>query len=66
MKRIFLLDSNNVREVAVGVANVRSGSTAADVGAGLGFITEELLKHNVKVIAIDQSPKMIDEMRKQL
>lgn len=57
------LFSNKVREVAISVANIQEGLTAVDVGAGTGFITEELLKHNVKVIAIDQSTKMIEEMR---
>jgi len=38
---------------------------AADIGAGTGFITEELLKHKVRVIAIDQSAAMIEEMRKR-
>ena len=57
--------SNKVREVAIQAANVQQGSIAADVGAGTGFITEELLKHKAKVIAIDQSVEMIEEMKKR-
>ena len=56
---------NKVREVAVKSANVKEGLIAADIGAGTGFITEELLKHNLKVIAIDQSDEMINEMKKR-
>lgn len=59
------LFSNKVREVAVGTAKVQQGLTAADIGAGTGFITEELLKHNIKVVAIDQSADMIEEMKKR-
>ena len=57
--------SNKVREVAFETAKVRQGLIAADIGAGTGFITEELLKHKVKVIAIDQSAEMIEEMKKR-
>jgi ubiquinone/menaquinone biosynthesis C-methylase UbiE len=56
--------SNKVREVAIETAKVRQGLIAVDIGAGTGFITEELLKHKVKVIAIDQSAEMIEEMKK--
>ena len=59
------LFSNRVREVALKQAGVREGMTAADIGAGTGFMTEELIKHKVKVIAIDQSPEMINEMKKK-
>jgi ubiquinone/menaquinone biosynthesis C-methylase UbiE len=59
------LFTDKVREVAVGRANLQKGLTAADIGAGTGFITEELIKHDVKVIAVDQSVEMIDEMKKR-
>lgn len=57
--------SENVRKAAVKAANVRRGSVAADVGAGTGFMTEELLRHGLRVIAVDQSPEMIAEMKKR-
>lgn len=57
--------SENVREKAFAVANIRNGTLAVDVGAGTGFITEGLIEKRVKVIAVDQSEKMIEEMKKK-
>jgi len=59
------LFSENVRKVAVKFADVQEGLIAADIGAGSGFITEELLKSGLRVIAVDQSPEMIEEMKKR-
>lgn len=53
----------SIREKAVIAAGVKSGALAADVGAGTGFITEELLKHSVRVIAIDQAESMLEQMK---
>jgi ubiquinone/menaquinone biosynthesis C-methylase UbiE len=36
--------SENVREVALAVANIQAGAVAADLGAGTGFISEGLVK----------------------
>jgi ubiquinone/menaquinone biosynthesis C-methylase UbiE len=57
--------SERVREKAILLANVQPGKIAVDIGAGTGFITEELLKKGLKVIAIDQSEAMIREMKKR-
>ena len=54
--------SDGVREVALKIANVQPGKTAADIGAGTGFITEALLRHGLHVIAVDHSPNMIKQM----
>lgn len=51
--------SETIREEACKKAKVEAGKTALDMGAGSGFVTEELLKHGLKVIAIDQSEKML-------
>ena len=56
---------NSLREKAVRVAGVQPGGVAADIGAGSGFVTEELLNHDVRIIAIDESPAMIDRMKKK-
>lgn len=58
--------SDNVRKAAVRAADVRRNAVAADLGAGTGFMTEELLRHGVHVIAVDQSPEMLLEMKKRL
>ncbi|HHY36374.1 MAG TPA: class I SAM-dependent methyltransferase [Firmicutes bacterium] len=51
--------SDSIREMACDVAQVKAGQTAVDMGAGTGFITEELLKRGLHVIAIDQSKEML-------
>jgi ubiquinone/menaquinone biosynthesis C-methylase UbiE len=56
--------SNNVRQAAIKAAAINPVPIAADIGAGTGFITKELVRRGIKVIAVDQSQKMVDEMRK--
>jgi len=55
--------STVVREKAYEVAGLKSDSVAADIGAGTGFVTEGLLKKGVKVIAVDQSPRMLEVIK---
>jgi ubiquinone/menaquinone biosynthesis C-methylase UbiE len=55
--------SENVREKALAVADVKAGQSAADVGAGTGFISEGLVSRGLKVIAIDQSDAMLAVMQ---
>lgn len=52
-----------VRERAFAEVEVQSEMTAADIGAGTGFVTEGLLERGVKVIAVDQSEEMLDALR---
>jgi ubiquinone/menaquinone biosynthesis C-methylase UbiE len=61
LRREFFPDS--VREKAAVAAGVKPGSVAADIGAGSGFITDELLRHGARVIAIDQSEAMLEVMK---
>ena len=35
----------------------------ADIGCGAGYLTEDALHHNLKVIAVDQSNEMLDVMK---
>lgn len=63
MRSSFFPES--VREKAVEKAGVKVGSVAADLGAGSGFVTEELLKRGAKVIAVDQAEQMLEIMRKK-
>lgn len=58
--------SDRVREKMCDAAQVKAGQTAADVGAGTGFVTEELLKRGLRVIALDQSQEMLDVLRQKL
>jgi len=63
MRKVFFSDT--VRKKAYEVAKVQKGKMAADIGAGTGFITEGLLEKGLKVYAIDQSPEMINIMKKK-
>lgn len=57
--------SEDVREKAYSVAEVKEGQLAADIGAGTGFVTEGLLQKGLKVIAVDRSTEMLDEMKRK-
>jgi ubiquinone/menaquinone biosynthesis C-methylase UbiE len=58
--------SEKVREKIVELAGAKPGMLAADVGAGTGFMTEELVKRGLRVIAIDQSEMMLQQLRRKL
>lgn len=55
--------SEAVREKAYSIAEVEEGQLAADIGAGTGFVTEGLVQKGVKVIAVDQSEEMLNQMK---
>lgn len=55
--------SDEVRESAFRIANVRAGRTAADIGAGTGFLTEGLLRRGLRVIAVDHSARMLGQVK---
>ena len=57
--------SERVREVALSAASVEEGGLAADLGAGTGFITEALLGRGLRVVAVDQSPAMLDALHRK-
>lgn len=55
--------SEAVRQQALEAAQVQPGTWAADIGAGTGFMSAGLVQQGVKVIAVDQSAAMLDQMR---
>ncbi len=57
--------SEKVREMVYATANVQAGKLAADIGAGTGFIVEGLVQKGLRVIAVDQSEAMIEEMKRK-
>lgn len=57
--------SDAVRDTALSVAAGMRGKTAADLGAGTGFITEGLLRSGLQVVAVDQSPAMLNALRRK-
>ena len=58
----FLVDSNIIQEI-INVANLSEDETVIEIGAGLGFVTEELAKKVNKVIAIEIDPDAIKELQ---
>jgi C_GCAxxG_C_C family probable redox protein len=52
-----------VRAHALALARVRAGRTAADLGAGTGFVTQALLEAGLTVFAVDRSPEMLAGLR---
>lgn len=54
--------NKKIREKAFELANIQEGETAADIGAGTGYITNGLLSHGVNVVAIDQAENMINKL----
>jgi ubiquinone/menaquinone biosynthesis C-methylase UbiE len=53
---------DRVRDRALALAAVEPGRRAADLGAGTGFLTEGLLARGIQVIAVDQSPVMLEAL----
>ena len=54
-----------VREKAYSVAGIEQGKVAADIGAGTGFVSEGLIQKGLKVIAVDRSEEMLDQMKEK-
>ena len=64
MREVFF--SEAVRQRAISAADVRAGAVAADIGAGSGFVTEGLLARGLRVIAVDQSEAMLEQIERKL
>ncbi len=61
MRRTFF--GTGLRDEAISRAGLTRGSVVVDLGAGSGFITEGLAGMPVRIIAIDQSPAMLEVMK---
>lgn len=57
--------SERIRDEAIIQLKTVNGRTAADIGAGTGFISEGLLNAGLKVIALDSCMTMIEIMREK-
>ena len=64
MRRRFFGDG--VRRAAIEAARITNGATVADVGTGTGFLAEAALDAGARVIGIDVSEGMLDEVRRRL
>ncbi len=58
--------SERVREVALDALGVEPERRAADIGAGTGFMTEALIERGASVIAVDESPEMLNVLQEKL
>ncbi len=57
--------SDDLKKRAVDASGILPGTVAADVGAGTGYVTEELLLRGAAVVAVDQSRMMLEELEKK-
>ncbi len=57
--------SERIRDEAIIQLKTVSGKTAADIGAYTGFMSEGLLDAELKVIALDSSPSMVEFMKER-
>jgi ubiquinone/menaquinone biosynthesis C-methylase UbiE len=55
--------STAVRDAVLAAAGTRQGDRAADLGAGTGFLTEGLMQRGAGVVAVDQSPPMLEALK---
>lgn len=55
--------SDAVRDAVLAAAGTREGDRAADLGAGTGFLTKGLMERGANVIAVDQSPAMLEALK---
>jgi len=60
----FLID-NNVRNKIISFAQISEDDIVLEVGAGLGVLTEELVKHASKVIAYELDPTLFSHLTKR-
>ena len=63
MRRQFF--GEGVRRTAMAAAGVGPGMTVADVGTGTGFLAEAALEAGARVIGVDLSAAMLDEVTKR-
>lgn len=59
----FLVDSRAIQAI-LDNAKISNEDTVIEIGAGLGFVTEQLVKHAKKVIAIELDEDAIRELKK--
>ena len=59
----FLIDGEVIADI-IKFANISSGDTVVEIGPGVGFVTEQLIKHAKKVIAIELDEEAIKELEK--
>ena len=59
----FLIDGQTISDI-IDFADISPEDTVIEIGPGVGFVTEQLVKHAKKVIAIELDEEAIKELRK--
>lgn len=59
----FLIDGEVILDI-INYANISADDTVLEIGAGVGFVTEQLVKHAKHVIAVELDDAAIKELQK--
>ena len=59
----FLINGEVIQDI-IDYANISPEDTIVEIGPGVGFVTEQLIKHAKKVIAIELDEEAIRELKK--
>lgn len=59
----FLVDGQTISDI-IDFADITEEDTVIEIGPGVGFVTEQLIKHAKKVIAIELDEEAIRELKK--
>lgn len=59
----FLIDGEVISDI-IEYANISPDDTVLEIGPGVGFVTEQLVKHAKKVIAVELDEEAIKELEK--
>ena len=59
----FLIDGQTISDI-IDFADIKPDDTVVEIGPGVGFVTEQLIKHAKKVIAIELDEEAIKELEK--
>ena len=59
----FLIDGQTISDI-IDFADIKPDDTVVEIGPGVGFVTEQLIKHAKRVIAIELDEEAIKELKK--
>ena len=59
----FLIDGQTIADI-IDFADIQPSDTVIEIGPGVGFVTEQLIKHAKQVIAIELDEEAIKELEK--
>ncbi len=60
----FLIDKNIARKI-IRAANLEPGDTVLEIGPGRGVLTEEILSHQAKVIAVEIDNQLVQKLKQK-